>query len=444
MKRKIALVKHFMAHTLWVTPENNLPTLQRWGFQLLKILWLTFYSFKKDEFNTKVSSLTFFSTLSIVPVVAIVFGIANGFGLADFFEAELKKNLAGQEQVIDYLINFSDKMLANAKGGAIAGVSLVFLFWTVMNLLSNIEVAFNRMWDVKKSRSLQRKFTDYVAILVFAPILVFLSSSLSVFVFDTLRDVSQSGSSLEFISPFIVSLLKFLPYVLIWLVFTLLYLIMPNTKVQLKSAIIAGIIAGSAYQFAQWGYINFQVLTSRYSAIYGSFAAVPLFLIWMNISWYIVLVGAEVAYSIQFYNQKTLAKQVEQISFVQRIALSLALLHIVVRNFADAKEPAQLNDLADQSGLPYPVTSEVMAFLEDSGLVASVLTNDGNGGYLPANDISKTDVIFVLEKLTNFNHNNIIEEYRTKNIEEYNLLIKNIFETLRHSNSNKLLKDLNI
>ena len=255
--------------------------------------------FVEDDCYSKASALTFYSLLSIVPVLAVLFGIAKGFGFEQALEVEISQHFAEQRELTDKLIQFAYSWLQTVKGGLIAGVGAVALLWSVLSLLNNIEAALNAIWKTRIARPYSRKISDYLATMVICPIFFVTSSSITVFLNTQIAQSAQSNVLVEAVSPFLLLILKLFPFFLSWILFTFVYYFMPNTKVYLRSALIAGILAGTAFQIWQWLYIRFQIGASSYGAIYGSFAALPLFLVWLQISWLILLAGAEVAFELE-------------------------------------------------------------------------------------------------------------------------------------------------
>ena len=268
----------FLKTDIWRLRLEDLPRWKAFFIRQLRVFVPAVRRYIEDRCMQRASSLTFYSLLSIVPVFAMIFGIAKGFGFEKLLEKQLYEEFAGQEGVLNRIINFSHSLLAHAQGNVIAGIGFIVLFWSVLKVLDNIEASFNDIWQVHEARSWSRKFSDYTSVMLFSPLLVVLSGSATVFVQTHVAAVTQQLRVLEMIGPVILLLLKFTPYVLIWIVFSLIYLIMPNTKVSYKAGVQAGIIAGTLYQLAQWVYIGFQIGAARYNAIYGSFAALPLFL----------------------------------------------------------------------------------------------------------------------------------------------------------------------
>ena len=318
---------HFVTDEVWSVRLDDYPKRIALLLRYLRVILVSFRRFGEDRVQLRASGLTFYSLLALVPILAMGFGIAKGFGFDKDLEQKLVENFREQEEVLNWLITFAHSMLENTKGGLIAGVGLAVLFWSVMKVMGNIESSFNDIWQIKKPRSYIRKFTNYLSLMLVAPVFIFLAGSSTVFLATQLTNISSSIDILN-LSPFVIFLMRLFPYLMIWLLFTLLYLVMPNTKVKLMSALLAGILAGTAFQVIQWLYIDAQLGMSRNNAIYGSFAALPLLLIWMQTSWMIVLLGAEVSFANQNIDLYELENESLQISPYAHRAYSVLLLEI--------------------------------------------------------------------------------------------------------------------
>ncbi len=295
--KKVSRITNFIERDIWTYPTQGLPWLTVKLLLGLKVLIIAVKGFNKNDCTTKSSALTFLSTLSWVPSLVIVIGISHGLGFD--VKKEIYRFMQGQDKITDHLLGFAENMLDKTRGDVITFTGLLVLFFTVGRLLHNIESIFNSIWNINSHRTVQRKFTDYTAILILAPILMFSSSSLNIFIHTEVESLLSQSAELSFLSTLLEKAFSFIPYTLLWILLSLLYIIMPNTKVQIKSALIAGTISGTLFQLTQWFYINFQVGVSNYNAIYGSLAALPLFLIWLYTSWTITLFGAELAYAHQ-------------------------------------------------------------------------------------------------------------------------------------------------
>ena len=262
-------------------------------------LYLTIRFFTEKRVMTQASALTYSTLLAIVPMLAVVFAIARGFGYNKYSGIWFREVLSSQPQVADVIVSFVNSYLVHTKSGIFLGVGLIFMLYTVLMLVNNVEETFNQIWQVNNSRPILRSFANYLAMFFLFPIIIVVSTGLSVFM-ETMAD---SMDNLAVLGPFIHKLLQYSPYMLMSLFFIVLYVYMPNTEVRLSCAIIPGILAGIAMQVLQVVYIHSQIWVTGYNAIYGSFAALPLFMLWIQISWTICLFGAQLTYTNQNLNR---------------------------------------------------------------------------------------------------------------------------------------------
>ena len=248
---------------------------------------------------TQASALTYSTLLAIVPMLAVVFAIARGFGYNKYIEMWFRELLASQPQVADTIVTFVNSYLIHTKSGIFLGVGLIFMLYTVLMLVNNVEETFNQIWQVNNSRPILRSFANYLAMFFLFPIIIVISTGLSIFM-ETVADKMDDFVILE---PIVHKLFSFFPFMLMSLLFIFLYVYMPNTKVRFSCAIIPGILAGIAMHLLQIAYIHSQIWVTGYNAIYGSFAALPLFMLWVQISWAICLFGAQLTYTNQNLNR---------------------------------------------------------------------------------------------------------------------------------------------
>ena len=319
----IKKILHYITEDIWKSPTQKRHKVKSFFIKQLRVIVLAVKGFNEDKCTLQASAMTYFSALSIVPVIALIFAIARGFGFDQVLEKRLIESFQEQEEVLNWVMQFAHSMLESTKGGMIAGIGIVFLLWSVMKLLGNIENSFNDIWGIKKSRVFIRKFTDYISIFIFAPIFIILSSSATVFISTFIKKPSVELAIVDYATPFLELMVKFTPYMLIILLLTFVYTIMPNTKVKFKSALYAGVVAGITFQLLQWGYVNFQVGVSKYNAIYGSFAALPLFLVWLQLSWTIVMFGGELSFAAQNVGKYEREIGTDDISYSQRLTFLL-------------------------------------------------------------------------------------------------------------------------
>lgn len=369
------------------TPSQHEKDPDTRGLFWLKRIWRvasdSVRCFIDDDCYTQASALTYYSLLSIVPVLAVLFGIAKGFGFQKALEAEVSQKFSEQPDVANKLIEFAYSWLNNVQGGVIAGVGTILLFWTVIGLLNNVETALNTIWKTKISRSYLHKITDYLAAIVIAPLFLVTSSSINVFLNTQLTGPHES-IIYEAVNPLLFLTLKLFPYLLTWTLFTLVYLFMPNTKVYLRSALLAALLAGTSFQIWQWIYIKFQLGVASYGAIYGSFAALPLFLIWLQISWLILLAGAEVA--VQLENDFFIPDRKRFPLSVK--ALALLITYNCVEAFVQGKKAPTDRKMAQELGISLNHVHVIVEALRRAGILSAVSFSDKTNGYQPARTVT--------------------------------------------------------
>ncbi len=434
----------FVTVDIWRLRLEDLPFGKSFLVKQLRVFLLTLRGFVDDKCFSRASSLTFNTLLSIVPVAAILFGVAKGFGFETKLKRELFDKFSGeaQQEVLWKVFDFAESMLQVTKGGVIAGVGLVILFWSVINVLSNIEASFNDIWEIKESRSWGRKFSDYLAIMILSPLLIMLSSSATVFITTQITLLTEQIKLLGMISPFIFLSLKLIPYVLLWILFTIIYVLMPNTKVNLKAGLVAGIIAGTIFQVVQWGYISFQIGTAKYNAIYGSFAALPLFLMWVQISWWVVLFGAELSFAHQNVDTYEYEPDSRRVSPAFKKVLTLQIAHLLVKNFAIGERPLTDTEICTRLKLPIRLVHIVLHDLVTSLVVSETRTSeDRQFAYQPARDISTLTIKYVIDAIDQNGTNNI-PVAQTEEFVALSEAIDNFREEMEASPANKLLKDI--
>jgi membrane protein len=432
----------FLRVDIWRMRLADLPFGKSFLIKQLRIIMLALRGYDEDRCLLRASSLTFYTLLSIVPIVAMFFGVAKGFGFEKRLEKEIFAKFPGQEEVLNQVIAFSNSLLEQTQGGIIAGIGMLVLFWSVLKVLGHIEMALNDIWEIKESRSWGRKFSDYLSIMLISPILVLLSGSVTVFITTQVEHITQRVALLGVFSPLISFLLKLMPYVLIWVLFTILYIIMPNTKVNFKAGLVGGVVAGTLYQIAQLAYISFQVGAAKYNAIYGSFAALPLFLMWLQISWWIVLFGAELSFANQNVDTYEYEPDCLNISLGFKKLLTLQVAHLLIRNFFNGEKPLTYSHISNRLAMPVRLVHNIIFDLVESGLVSEIKTKaDKEFAYQPARDINLLTIKYVLEALERKGTDTVpvakTEEYRA-----LSAALKNFSEAMESSPANKLLKDI--
>jgi membrane protein len=352
---------------LWQTEPAELTWVKRVLSSFIQIGFLVGRDFIENLVKLQAMALAFKTLLSIAPLLAVIFSILKGFGVHNRIEPVLAEALAplgdkGQE-VTSHLIGFVDKMSA----GALGSVGLVTLFITVLSLMGTIEQAFNTIWRVRFPRRLVRRFSDYLSVLLVGPVLVFAALTITA----TLQSNTfvRNLLALEPFGTVMLILLRLVPYATLWGAFTFSYLFIPNTRVRLRSAVIGGLVAAILWQTVGWGFATFVASSTRYYAIYSSFAILLLFLLWLYVGWLIVLLGAQVSHAhqhIRFYygQRENLAR-----SPAGREKLALQLMLLVGGNFYHGLTPMSITDLANRLQLPAFLVKDFLEMFQQSRLV---------------------------------------------------------------------------
>lgn len=388
---------HFFKTGIWQITRGDVSPLRYLMVNVMKKILLAVRFFTAKRVLTKASALTYSTLLAIVPILAVVFAIARGFGYSKYIEVWFRDALSSQPQTADIIIGFVNSYLVHTKSGIFLGIGLLFMLYTVLMLVSNIEEAFNEVWQVKKSRSVFRTFTDYLAMFFVFPILIVISSGISIFlatVADSMPDFLMLGSAVR-------TLIDLTPYVLMSLMFIALYIFMPNTKVKLSSVIVPGILAGIAMQGLQFVYIHSQIFLSSYNAIYGSFAALPLFMLWMQISWTICLFGAELCYTNQNLDYYDYDANAGEISHRYRLMLCALLMSRICKRFAEGRKPYSLLELRKDTNIPIRFVNDLLYELIDANLLIEV-TSDEKGEesrFMPSEDLSNLTLGTMIDRL---------------------------------------------
>lgn len=361
--------------------------------KIWQILFNTGKGFYDEGCNPRAAALTYFTLMSIVPVLAVALGLARGFGFAQILEAVVKDQLREQPDIAKYIINFAYSLLEKTSSGVIAGIGVILLLWSVYNILGNIEEALNNIWKIPNPRSWGRKITDYIAAIILCPLFFVVSSSITIYLKTQIADVSHGIVFVEY------ALIHLFPYLLTWMLFAFLYFFLPNRRIPFKYGMIGVLVAGTAYQLLQAFYITVQLKLSSYGAIYGSFAALPLFLIWLNLSWMIVLAGAELAYQFEIADWSYVPKHPDyQHTTSSRRVLAVMVVYAVIQNFCEGKEPVTIHQLSKDLGASKKTLDFIIKDLTKYKILSETnYESDSEVHYQPARDVNKITMKTVVD-----------------------------------------------
>lgn len=442
MGRMIGRIVEFLTQGLWRIRSKDLSRSRSLLIGPLRVVIRAWRGFDEDKCGLRASALTFYSLLSMVPVAAMAFGVAKGFGLEKVLEKTILEKLSGQEKVAAQVIAFADKLLENTSGGLIAGIGVAVLFWTVVQVLGNIEASFNDIWGVRHSRSLMRKLADYLSIMLICPVLLIVSSSATIFIASRVEVLLGGLAFLGPLAPLILLLLKVLPYVTMWALLSFIYIFIPNTRVRFSAGLLGGVAAGTIYQVTQWVYVTFQIGVSQYGAVYGSFAALPLFLVWLQLSWLIVLLGAEISFAYQNMETYEFEPDSLRISYSFRRLLTLRMASFAVKRFCGGEPPAAEADFARSLDIPIRLVRQILFELVCAGVFVEVVAAAGcDKAYQPARSAEGwtiRDVMGMLEEKGTAD----IPVLDSPELKKLRQSVAELAEAVRRSPANLTLKDV--
>ncbi|MFZ4724255.1 MAG: YihY/virulence factor BrkB family protein [Paludibacter sp.] len=414
-------IYNFIRYDIWRITEYELTKTRRFFYRVVKTIVLAIRGFIVDDLNVKASALTYSILFAMIPLIALIIAIAKGFGVDKLIEDSLQGTFIGQANLVPTVMGFVQRYLESTQGGLFIGIGLVILLVSVMNFFIQVENAFNRIWQVKKSRSIIRQFSTYFSAILIIPILIVLSSGLSIFINTAL---SQSFL-FDVLSPFLRFGVKFSPYFINWVVFTIMYLVIPNTLVRFFNAMLAGILAGSAFQLFQTLYIHGQVYLSRYNVVYGGFAAIPLLLLWLQISCLIILLGAEISYASQNIKNFDYEVDTKNISIRYKNFLTLFITHVIIKQFENQKPSLSSEQIASNFKLPIRLVNQILIQLVEVSVLIEVYNDNMKlKTYQPAIDINQLSVSFLFSKIENngaelflTSKNEQLDDFWQKNLE---------------------------
>ena len=435
-------ITDFIQSHIWELPLDQLPRWQSPLIKQVRVLILAFKGFNRDKCQLRAAALTFYSILSLIPILAMVFGIAKGFGFEQTLELLLQEKIASRDMVaqegLDWIISKAKLLLESTRGSLIAGVGLIVLMWAATRVLRHIEAALNDIWEIKNSRPWIRNFTDLLSIMVVAPILFILAQSTTVFITAIIQDLSKGMKLLGHL----FLLIKLVPFGLIWLLFTMIYVVVPNTKVNFKSALVAGVIVGTIFQLSQWIFFKSQMGISKYNAIYGSFAFLPLLLIWIQTAWLILLLGAEIAFANQHINRYEFALGSQEVKPSFKKLVTLLITNLLVKNFVEAKSSLTAEEISATLHAPVRLVRQCITDLMNSKIINEMgQKNSQDTSYQPARSVENLSVSFVLQAIDEHGLGDIHihESGESKRLSQ---ALEALNQEIERSPSNILLKDI--
>lgn len=431
-------IKTFLLDELWRADVESLGTLQRYSYKLIRLLFVLIREFASGQLNLRAMSLVYTTLLSMVPLLAVSFSVLKAFGVHNQIEP-LLLNLVeplgekGNEVVINVL-----GFVENMKVGVLGSLGLALLLYTVISLIQKIESSFNYVWHAKSSRSLSRRFSDYLSVIMVGPVLVFSALGMTATMMNS--DVVQALLSVEPFGSLMVMLSKLMPFLLVILAFSFVYMFVPNTKVNFRSALVGAVVGGALWQTSGLIFAEFATSSTKYAAIYSGFAILILFMIWLYLSWLILLIGAQVAYFHQFPEQVRLSSRRVPLSGRFREQMGLLVMYWIAHRFVHEGEPLTLDGLSQKLQMPGDRVGETLQLLQDRGLL--VETGNEPPGFLLAHDPANLVMSDLLELMRRPDEEQELMERRVVSVETVDGLMQRMELGVREHLEGMTLREL--
>ena len=371
---------------------------QRLGYIIIRTIVLVARGFTSKNLNDKAKALTYSLIFAIVPILAMIVAIAQGFGVADVIENQLNKSFLGETNLVPTIMEMVQRYLDTAQGGVFIGIGILILLWAIYSFFQSVETAFNKIWNVHKSRSILRQVTTYVTIVVLIPVIVVCSAGITIFLNTTIESTLHVEALHHF---FHTSGVKFLQFAMCWLLFTVMYIGIPNTKVRFLSALIPGVIMGTLFQLLQMLSVYLIAFLSRTSIVYGAFATIPILMTWLQYTSLLILIGAEMSYAIQNNEEFEYEQDLNRMSRRYKDFVMLYLLSVIIKRFEADEAPLTAHELAIRDHLPIRLVNQLVGRMVETGILREVYTDeeDDEKRYQPALDTHKISVGMVIGRI---------------------------------------------
>ena len=397
---RISKINHFLRYDIWRFNAADLGSRRsRFGYQVLRTLLLVIRGFTNKSLGDKAKSLTYSLIFTIIPLLAMVLAIAKGFGVQDVIERQLNNSFLGETNIVPVIMEMVQRYLETAQGGVFIGVGILILLWAVYSFFSSVESTFNHIWNVEKSRSVLRQAVTYIAILFLIPLMIIVSSGLVVYIQQALSSL-HTGEVSAWHEQLHKGGIRMLQFGVCWLLFTWMYMAIPNTRVRLMSALIPGVLMGSAFQLLQMLSVYIIVLLGRTSIVYGAFASVPILLTWLQWTCLLIILGAELSFAIQNNEQFEYEHDLEKMSRRYKDCITLYLLSTIVHRFEQEQPPLTAHELAAPDHLPLRLVNQLLSRLIETGLICEIRSDeDQERRYQPAMDTHRMTVGMVIGRI---------------------------------------------
>lgn len=408
---------------------------------LIKTVNITAKSFLNTDVQSQACSLTYRTLLAVVPALALLFAIGRGFGFQNLLQDELFKLFPSQKEAIGHALRFVDSYLNQASEGIFVGVGIVFLLWTLISLISSVEDSFNLIWGIKQGRNIWRKITDYTAMFLILPVLMICGSGFSIFLNNTIQQIFN----FDFLTPLISWLFELASYLFTCMFFMAMFMLVPNARVRLKNAAIAGVFTGTGFLVLQWIFVTGQMYVARYNAIYGSFSFLPLLLIWLQLVWVIILSGSLICYASQNIFQYSFIEQISEISRDYYEKVTIAIVAVVTQRFKEKQPPITEVEITRLYGIPSRLVSQITDKMRNVGIFSEVVIDAKHEvfGYQPAIAYHEITLNTLRNRLNMDGKNNFIPDF-DKEFPGVVSVIDTVNQVLKNATDDIIIADIDI
>lgn len=383
---KISQIRDFVRYDMWRRTATEITSWpKRIGFIIIRTIVLVARGFTSKNLNDKAKALTYSLIFAVVPILAMVVAVAKGFGVVDIIEQQLNASFLGETNMVPTIMAMVERYLETAQGGVFIGIGILILLWAVYSFFQSVETAFNRIWNVQKSRSVLRQMTAYIAIVVLIPVVTVCSAGITIFIHSAVGDIGG---------------MKMLQFIIVWTLFTVMYLAIPNTKVRFMSALIPGVIMGTLFQSLQMLSVYLIAMLSRTSIVYGAFAIVPILMTLLQYTSLLILIGAQMSYAIQNNEEYEYEQDLNSMSRRYKDYIMLYLLSIIIERFDNDEAPLTAHELAIRDHLPIRLVNQLLSRMVETGILREVYKEgEEERTYQPALDTHKITVGMVLGRI---------------------------------------------
>ncbi|MEQ9394520.1 YihY/virulence factor BrkB family protein [Haliea sp.] len=360
-------IRGFLLNELWRPDLAQLSWIQQLAYKAVRFLFVLVREVSSGQLTLRAMSLVYTTLLSMVPLIAVSFSVLKAFGVHNQIEPLLYNLVAPLGEQGDEIVLNILGFVENMKVGVLGSVGMALLLYTVISLIQKVEVSFNYVWHAEAPRTLSRRFSDYLSVIMVGPVLVFAAMGLTASMMNS--TVMLAVMHVEPFGSLLVLMSRLVPFLLITLAFTFVYMFVPNTRVRFGSALVGAIIGGVLWQGTGLAFAQFAAGSTKYAAIYSGFAILIMFMIWLYLSWLILLIGAQVAFYHQYPDRIRLTDKRIPLSGRFREQLALLVMYRIAHVFVYRGKPQTLEMLADHLRLPMDRVGEVVQLLQDRGLL---------------------------------------------------------------------------